>query len=95
MTHTPPRRLVGAVADIPLPGSFDVLTMQLNATLYPRAQTGKYVVILRDPVEQLEIARTGSPEVRIPDLLGSLDESCIRIVRQALYMGGLDYPYRS
>lgn len=80
----------GALVDIPLPGSFDVLTIQINATLYPKAETGKYVAVLRDPLAQVEIERTGMLETRLPELLAGLDLSCRLIVRQALYMGGLN-----
>lgn len=90
MTNATTRRLAGSHVEIPLPGSFEVLTLQLNATVYPRARTGKFVVILRDPIEQLEIVRLGVPEQRLEDLLPQLDAACREAVRQALYMGGLD-----
>lgn len=80
----------GALIDIPLPGSFDVLTVQINATLYPKAKTGKYVAVLRDPIAQIEIERTGTLETALPRLLEELDRACHLIVRQALYMGGLN-----
>jgi hypothetical protein len=80
----------GALVDIPLPGSFDVLTVQINATLYPKAQTGKYVAVLRDPIAQIEIQREGMLETRLAVFLSALDVSTRAIVRQALYMGGLN-----
>lgn len=91
MSETNPRRTRGgALVDIPLPGSFDVLTIQINATVYPKAQTGKFVVVLRDPVAQIEIERAGMLETRLTELLASLDAACRTAVRQALYMGGLE-----
>jgi hypothetical protein len=68
--------------------------LQINATLNPKAQTGKFVVVLRDPIAQLEIERSGSLEERLSTMLAAYDTACERTVRQALYMGGLDVPYR-
>lgn len=88
--NTRPRPPRGALVDIPLPGSFDVLTVQINVTVYPKAQTGKYVAVLRDPVAQIEIERVGTLEVSLSHMLPQLDASLSKIVRQALYMGGLN-----
>lgn len=45
--------------DVPLPGLHNCLTWQLNATIYPQVGLARFVSILRDPDEQIELGRTG------------------------------------
>lgn len=43
--------------DMPLPGHYPVLTMQLNLTRYHPANTIRWTLIVREPSEQLEVTR--------------------------------------
>lgn len=88
-TPSQPRRGGAALVDIPLPGSFEVLTLQLNATLYPRSRDLKFVAVLRDPISQLEIGRNGLEQGPISMALPVWTESVERTMRQMLYMGGV------
>lgn len=88
-TPSTPKRRVPALVDIPLPGSYEVLTLQINATLYPRSRESKFVAVLRDPVSQIEVQRSGLDQGPVGMLLPVWDETCSRLYRQMLYMGGL------
>jgi len=44
--------------NVPLPGHYGVLTMQLNVTRYHPAGTVRWVLVVREPAEQFEVART-------------------------------------
>lgn len=46
--------------DVPLPGLHNCLTWQFNLTTHPMLGTVKYVSILRDPDDKVELARAGS-----------------------------------
>lgn len=48
----------GRWPDLPLPGFYPVLTWQLNATITQSSGMGKFVSIVREPVDQREIYRT-------------------------------------
>lgn len=47
-----------AQQDIPLPGHYGVLTTQLNVTRYHRTNTVRWVLVVREPSEQVEVHRT-------------------------------------
>ncbi len=43
--------------DIPLPGFYPCLTLQLNVTTYAAISDGKWVLTVRDPMGQIEVMR--------------------------------------
>nr|CRY96030.1 hypothetical protein [uncultured prokaryote] len=43
--------------DMPLPGHYGVLTMQLNVTRYHPAGTVRFTLVVREPVSGLEVRR--------------------------------------
>lgn len=43
--------------DVPLPGNYPCLTLQINVTYHPKLGTGKWVAVLREPNDHLELAR--------------------------------------
>lgn len=43
--------------DIPLPGHYRVLTAQLNVTRYQSEKVGRWVLVVREPQEQIELYR--------------------------------------
>jgi hypothetical protein len=59
------RNLVGAqhpiTQDIPLPGNYQCLTLQLNYTAYRAGGTQRWVLIVRDPDNNLEVSRSIGP----------------------------------
>lgn len=87
MTHMKDRGMAGApgeVVNLPLPGMYPVLTAQINITCHPKTGLSKWVCILREPMDQLEIVRvhqdlddwhaTRSGLVRhLADLIASLE----------------------
>lgn len=46
--------------DTPLPGLHKCVTWQLNVTFHPPLRSGKWVSILRDPDDQIELSRAGT-----------------------------------
>lgn len=44
-------------ADIPLPGNYPCLTLQLNVTVYQGADTIRWTLTVREPTEQWEVTR--------------------------------------
>lgn len=49
--------LAEKVTDLPLPGNYPCLTLQLNVTRYASQQLGRYVIVVRDPNSDIEVAR--------------------------------------
>lgn len=45
-------------SQLPLPGNYPCITMQMNVTYHPGQGLGKFVAVLREPSEQIELART-------------------------------------
>lgn len=43
--------------DIPLPGFYPCLTLQLNVTRYQSSGLGRFVMVVREPSEGVEIRR--------------------------------------
>lgn len=43
---------------MPLPGFYPCLTLQLNVTMHQSTQLGKFVLVVREPNDHIEIART-------------------------------------
>lgn len=48
----------GSWPNVPLPGFYPMLTCQVNLTLHQQQKTGKFVVVVREPMDQVEIYRT-------------------------------------
>jgi hypothetical protein len=44
--------------DVPLPGFYPCLTLQLNVTRYASGRLGRFVLVLREPSDGVEISRT-------------------------------------
>lgn len=57
MTRKPGPRQHPITRDMPLPGHYGVLTMQLNLTRYHPAGTVRWTLIVREPTDQLEVSR--------------------------------------
>jgi hypothetical protein len=88
MTRTNTGGVFAALQDLPLPGHYPCLTLQLNATLYPGIGEVKYVLVLREPVAQLELGRIGG-QARWDTQVPRIEEALHRSLQQALYLGGL------
>lgn len=43
--------------DLPFPGNYPCLTLQINVTYHPGQGNGKWVAVLREPNDHLELAR--------------------------------------
>lgn len=43
--------------DIPLPGNYPCLTLQLNATFYQATDQIRWVLVVREPSDQYEVVR--------------------------------------
>jgi hypothetical protein len=83
--HVPSRR-PPALANLPLPGHYQAITVQLNATYYPPQDCWKWVLVAREPHEQIELARTGGWPDAIPGL-EEVEKALRAALRQALYLG--------
>jgi hypothetical protein len=57
MPRTPLRQAEPRIQDVPLPGLIECVTLQVNATLYRAGRTCRWVVILRDPLGNVELDR--------------------------------------
>lgn len=76
---TPPQH--GITQDIPLPGNYGVLTLQLNVTRYHPAGTIRWTAILREPVNGLEIQR----EIQeVADETDALDAKLLGVLEQMM-----------
>lgn len=62
--------------DIPLPGHYSCLTMQLNVTMYQSPGTIRLVCVVREPSDQIELSREIIPvqpyDLVQPDRLGAI-----------------------
>lgn len=88
MPKTPTGGVFAALQDLPLPGNYPVLTMQLNATLYASIGELKWVLILREPIAQLELGRIGG-QAPWPETTERVEQAVHRALQQALYLAGL------
>lgn len=75
--------------DVPLPGFHKCLTWQLNVTLHPPLKSGKWVSILRDPDDQIELSRAGTLLVADVDVLRSLHLHVADVVTILKHLGGV------
>lgn len=79
-------------SQLPLPGTHKCVTWQLNVTIHPPQRGVKFVSIIRDPDEQVELARVGT--MLIEDLRGleMLLEHVGAAIAQLHYLAGLPGP---
>jgi hypothetical protein len=78
------------IADVPLPGHYDVLSVQINVTMYPRSGRCKYVVTLRDPapMRQVELSRFAA-ECSWVEIRDRLDRQLTEVCNTMTYLAGL------
>lgn len=78
------------IPDIPLPGHYQVLTAQMNLTLYPPSGVCKWVITTRDPSpgRQLELTRTvgQAPWLTIVD---RLTPEVVSAIEGMTYLAGM------
>ncbi len=67
--------------DMPLPGFYNCLTLQLNVTTYACSTAGKWVLTVRDPDGHHEVLRAHH---NAEDSIELDYAECIRTVEQAL-----------
>lgn len=67
--------------DMPLPGHYPCLTLQLNVTRYASPETMRFVVTVREPTERIETWRAHADTCDWG--VDTVDELCI-VLRQAL-----------
>lgn len=82
-----PTPLPRAVEDLPLPGFYPVVTLQFNATLHTGTGLAKWVLCLREPTSQVEIARRGRGLENGLSQLSAMDEAVQTALRQMYYLG--------
>lgn len=87
MTHLNP--LDEPYVDLPLPGFYPIITMQLNATVHAKTGLAKWVLCLREPTSQVEILRTGRGLEHALTQLVAMDDAVLTAVRQMLYLADL------
>lgn len=66
--------------DIPLPGNYPCLTLQLNVTRYASGGLGRYVCVLREPSDGLEISRSFGAAHEWPQVA----QEALSVIEQAL-----------
>lgn len=72
-----------------LPGIYECLTLQLNATYYPPSGTWKWVALYRDPIAGTEFAREfGSAQTK--DAPTAIAKALASLVGQMAQTGGAD-----
>lgn len=81
MTEPAKVRVHPIAHDIPLPGHYPCLTLQVNVTRYHGAQTLRWIVSAREPNENLEVYRSSLDTT--PWTADSIDGLCFEL-RQAL-----------
>jgi len=79
--------LAGGI-EIPLPGHYPTLTMQLNVTLYQSAAVGRLVCILREPSDGVEVRREHANHVPLSELEAGVVAVVRTLIADALYLQG-------
>lgn len=74
------------IPDIPLPGHYGVLTCQLNITRYQAANTGRWVLTVREPTEQLELVRSFVGVGEWGDVVRELPEAVAQALEQMRFL---------
>jgi len=81
--------------DVPLPGFYEVITVQCNVTLSPQSGRVKWVGIVRDPMTQVELERFhGAYTDATSGYLGAL-KGITNTMAAAWYCGGYDFTSRA
>lgn len=78
----------GGWSQLPLPGTHTMITWQLNLTWHYATRSVKWTSVLRDPNEQVELARVGLPlSEEVEGVQGAI-EHVPHVVEQLSYLGG-------
>lgn len=80
--------------EVPLPGHYPTLTLQLNVTLYASAAVGRLVGILREPSDGLELRREHANHIPVSELGEAAVAVVAALINDARYLQG-NHPAQS
>lgn len=78
----------GTYPNLPMPGFYPVLTLQANLTVNRKSELGKFVVIVREPMDQLEVYRTHRGLERWETLRDGFDQTMADATKILDYLMG-------
>lgn len=78
---------------LPFERRYQVLTWQLNVSFYPPAKHVRYVSILRDPIEQVEVLRRGAAPADWPDHLEVIQTHFNNVYSLVEHLTGIGEPF--
>lgn len=78
---------------LPLPRRYQCLTWQLNVSFYPPGKLVKYVSVLRDPIENVELHRRGADKQTYPDYLEVVMSHLGNQHNLVEHLTGIDEPF--
>lgn len=68
----------GVTQDIPLPGFYPCLTLQLNVTRYQSEKAGRFVLVLREPSTHIEVQRSHMDVGTWPDIAAEVTKTLLQ-----------------
>lgn len=89
--HTQPA-VGGNWPNLPLPGFYPVLTWQMNATITQKTGMGKFVSIIREPLDQVEVYRYHEGLRHYGEFVRELDAHLSDLPRVLGYLMGIETP---
>lgn len=92
MATTPtPRPNHPVTQDIPLPGHYQCLTLQTNLTIYPPTAMARFVTVVREPNDQIEIVRFFRESGPWPEVLAEQNRTQVQAIANMTFMAGWQY----
>lgn len=76
-----------------IPRRYQVLTWQLNVSFYPPAKSVKFVSVLRDPIENVELHRRGAVPSSYSDHLEVIQTHLLNTYSLVEHCTGIDEPF--
>lgn len=88
MANTHVHGQVAAGVEIPLPGHYPCLTLQLNVTCYQSAKVGRMVAIVREPSDHIEVRRVHADALSPDELAQVVVEGVEGLLADMRYLQG-------
>lgn len=79
----------GKPLDLPLPGFYPCLTWQLNVTVHQHSGLAKYVSVIREPNDHIEVLRDFHDLAEFGLVAGVVTSHTMECIRAMGYMSGL------
>lgn len=75
--------------DLPLPGFYPCLTWQLNVTVHQQSGLGKFVSVVREPNDHIEVVRSFADLSQWSSTVADTQMACAEALRALGYLSGL------